>query len=352
MAGFELTNSFLEEYDLAFHPFLKQRGSQLMDQGVINEDVVGAVKYTRFANVGDAHWVTGHGDPTIYTQVEYDKRRLQPRALECPLSLNDYDMVQQGNPDPGMLAQEAANACGRLIDECIIEGIDGPAYTASGGKTILSGVESVTAGTTPLAVVANYDKTQTIAWNDATLCGNLDDSPLATHVGLSASKVAKAVRKLKEANNAQGPYIGVTDPFGGSGLRADIKMASTDFNDIHAFAQGITNPFCGVDAFAECFTTKEGKSKVGQDGKYSANAGLKVKYAWIYALPAIRLGCSMPLNLKNGLNAERHLDNVLIYRGMYDCVRMYEKSVVRIEVLEDLSQLDLEHHGRDDILAH
>lgn len=349
MAGFELTNSFLEEYDLAFHPFLKQRGSQLMDQGVITEEVVGAVKYTRFANVGDAHWVTGHGDPTIYTQVDYDKRRLQPRALECPLSLNDYDMVQQGNPDPGMLAQEAANACGRLIDECIIEGIDGPAYTASGGEVKLSGADDVTEGASPLAVVAAYDKTQTIAWNDATLCGNLDDSPLATHVGLSASKVAKGVRKLKEANNVQGPFICVTDPFGGSSLRADVKLASTDFNDIHAFAQGITNPFCGVDAFAECFTTKEGKSKVNANGVYNAN-GLTVKYAWIYALPAIRLGCSMPLNLKNGLNAERHLDNVLIYRGMYDCARMYEKSVVRIEVLEDLSQIA--GKLRDTILAH
>ena len=47
----------------------------------------------------------------------------------------------------------------------------------------------------------------------------------------------------------------------------------------------------------------------------------------------------MPLHMVNGLNAERHLDQVLIYKGMYDCTRLYEESVVRIEILEDVSQI-------------
>ena len=59
--GFELTNSFLEEFDMTFHPYLSQRGSQLM-QACVQEPVQGAVKYVRFQNVGDAHWVTSHDE--------------------------------------------------------------------------------------------------------------------------------------------------------------------------------------------------------------------------------------------------------------------------------------------------
>ena len=336
--GFELTNSFLEEFDMTFHPYLEQRGSQLMN-ACVQEPVQGAVKYVRFQNVGDAHWVTSHGDPTNYTTIEYDKRRLKPVGLECAITLDSYDMVQQGTPDPGMLAQQAANACGRKIDELIIQGINGPAYTEAEGEKVLSGAESVTAGSTPSAVVANYDKTQTIAWNDATACGDLTESPTITHVGLSTSKIAKAIQKLKEANNQVGPFVCITNSYGMLSLRADRRAASTDFNDIHAFAQGVMNPYAGVDAFAECHSIIGGKSKVKNDGTYHASNGLNVEYAWVYALPQIKLGCSMPLHMENGLNAERHLDQVLIYKGMYDCTRLYEGSVVRIEVLKDLTQI-------------
>ena len=335
--GFEITNSFLEEFDLAFHPYLSQRGSQLMG-ACVQEEVHGAVKYVRFQNVGDAHWVTSNGDPTNYTPTEYDRRRLKPMPLECAIALNDFDMVQQGTADPGMLAQQAANACGRLIDEAIINGIDGPAYTESQGEVKLSGAEAVTAGANPLALVSNYDATQTIAWNDATACGDIDENPLMTNAGLSTSKIAKAVMKLKEKNNVEGPFICVTNAYGTLSARADKRAASSEFNDIHAFAQGVNNPYAGVAAFAECHSVIGGKSKAGVDGIYNANDGLQVKYAWIYALPQIRLGCSMPLHMKNGMNAERHLDDVIIYKGMYDCTRLYEESVVRIEIVEDLSQ--------------
>lgn len=336
--GFELTNSFLEEFDMTFHPYLEQRGSQLMN-ACVQEPVQGAVKYVRFQNVGDAHWVTSHGDPTNYTTIEYDKRRLKPVGLECAITLDAYDMVQQGTPDPGMLAQQAANACGRKIDELIIQGIDGPAYTEAEGEKELTGAKQVSSGASASSLVANYDKTQTIAWNDATVCGDLSESPLITHAGLSTSKIAKAIQKLREANNQVGPFICVTNSYGMLTLRGDKRASSTDFNDIHAFAQGVMNPYAGVDAFAECHSVIGGRSKAQANGTYSASGGKMVEYAWVYALPQIKLGCSMPLHMENGLNAERHLDQVLIYKGMYDCTRLYEGSVVRIEILRDLDSV-------------
>lgn len=331
--GYELTNSFLQEFDLTFHPFLEQRGSDLIN-ACVQESVAGAVKFVRFQNVGDAHFVHSHGDPT--------KRRLKPIGIECAISLDEYDMIQQGTPDPGMLAEQAANACGRKIDELIIRGIDGPAYTESGGEKVLTGaaqVKNYVGSNTPMGVVMAYDKTQTIAWNDATACGDVSKNNILTNAGLSASKIAKAVKKLRAKNNRVGPFICVSNAHGMFSLRNDDRVSNSDFNDIHAFAMGVNNPYAGVDAFAETESVTHGKSKVDADGKFSADGGLQVKYAWIYALPQIRLGCSMPMHMVNGLNAERHLDQVIIYKGMYDCVRTYEDSVVRIEILEDLSQI-------------
>ena len=38
------------------------------------------------------------------------------KELECAITLDAYDMLQQETPDPGMLAQQAANACERKIE--------------------------------------------------------------------------------------------------------------------------------------------------------------------------------------------------------------------------------------------
>lgn len=327
--AFEITNSFLEEFDYMFHPFLEQQGSLLL-QAVTQEPVQGDVKYIRQQEVGDAHFITDSGGITEYTSIKYDKRRLKPRAFACPISLNDFDLVRQGTPDPALLAQQAANSCGKLIDQIIIEGIGGVAYTESSGDKKLPGADKVSRGDTALEVVAQYDKTQTIAWNDCTFGGNTEDNTSFVKAGLSTSKIVKAVQKLQSKfNNA--PIICVCSSYAAATARSDIRAASSDFNDIHAFMAGVNNPYAGVSAFVVSEQVDGGKSKVGDNGTYDAS-GINVEYAYIFAMNQIKLGVSMPLTLKNGLNAERYLDNVLIYKGMYDCARMFEESVVRIEI--------------------
>lgn len=327
--SFELTNSFLEEFDFMFYPFLQQQGSQLM-QCVTPEAVTGDVKYIRLQGVGQAHWVTETGGITEYTPIKYDRRRLKPRPFVCPIMLNDFDMVKQGTPDPGALAAEAANSCGVLIDELIIQGLGGTSYTESGGQKTLPGADKVTSGATAAAVVANYDKTQTIAWNDATMGGPLDGNNNYVNAGLSTAKINKAVTKLRAKHNF-GPIVCVASNYANGTLRADKRVASSDFNDIHAFMAGANLSYGGVAAYVTSEKVDGGKSKVGADGKYSA-AGIDVEYAYVFCMNQIKLGASMPLTLKNGLNAERYLNNVLIYQGMYDCTRMFEESVVRIEI--------------------
>jgi hypothetical protein len=294
--GFGISNSFLEEFDFMFHQMLGQRGSQLL--GVVQqEQVMGATKYLRQASVGDAHFVTDVGGPTEYTQIKYDKRKLEPKPFECPIMLDKYDMVMQGTPDVGQLAQEASDSCGILIDRIILQGIYGPASTAASGSVTLPA-------------------SQNIAATDNTLVVENELPPLVKK-GLHSGKVAHAVQMLRtKFNNA--PLICVASNYALSTMRADPRVANSLFNvSGPALSIGQNSGYGGVDAFipseqVEKTTTTE--------------------YAYVYALDQIRLGSSMPLTMDYGKNAERGLNDVIIYRGMYDCVRMQEESVVRIAI--------------------
>jgi len=314
----EVSKSFLEEFDFMFHQMLAQRGSQLMNV-VQQEQVVGAVKYLRQVQVGDARFVEDHGAPTQYTNINYDRRKLEPKAFECPLMLNVYDSVMQGMPDPGQLAQEAADRCGVLIDQIVIGGIGGKASTAASGDVVLP-------------------STQVVKWNENTLSQNNagDTAPAdgtgqstATWRGLNVSKVSQAVQMLRSKfNNA--PIILVADNYSMSTFRADPRAANLQFN-VNGPAQSIgqNGPFAGVDMFVP--------SEQVDSGLSIAAGNAPVTYAYVYALDQIRLGSSMPLTLDVGKNAERGLNDVFIYRGMYDCVRMQEEAVVRIEINKSLA---------------
>lgn len=318
-----LTNSFLEEFDYMFHPFLKQQGSSLL-MAVTQEPVVGLAKYIRQSSVGEAHYITS-GSVTEYTDITYDKRKLEPKAFACPIILDDIDMIQQGTPDTGMLAADAANSCGKIVDQIIIKGLGGVSYSAIHGDIALPGIEKVTTD------VTDYDKTQTIAWNDCTLGGNVENNPKASRAGLSASKVSKAVQKLRAKFNV-GPLVCVASEYAMSTLRADERVSKTDFNTQPSLASGLNTPYGGCDAFIPCQLVDSGKSKVSNTNTFDNAASMDVEYAYIYALNQIKLGVSKPIDLKFGLNAERYLNNTLIYWGMYDCTRMFEEAVVRIEI--------------------
>jgi hypothetical protein len=302
--SFGVTNSFLEEFDFMFHQMLRQRGSQLMGM-VQEEQVMGATKYLRQASVGDAHFVTDVGGPTEYTTIKYDKRKLEPKPFECPIMLDKYDMVMQGTPDVGQLAQEASDSCGVLIDKIILKGIYGPAATAASGNVVLPTTQNIAYNSNDLLPVAT----------------NLD-YPAAIRNGLNTSKVATAVQMLRSKfNNA--PLICIASNYALSTLRADPRAANSLFNASGpALSIGQNNPYGGCDAFIP-------SEQVEKNGLAAGNYR---EYAYIYALDQIRLGSSMPLTMDYGKNAERGLNDVIIYRGMYDCVRMQEESVVRIEI--------------------
>lgn len=336
--AYEIDNSFLEEFDFMFRPYLQQQGSQLM-QAVTPVEVHGAVEYFRQNQVGEARFRTDQGGTTEFTSIKHNRRRLKPRAFDCPISLDVIDMVMQGTPDPEGLAAQAANSCGILIDQIIIQGLGGTSYTEAEGEKKLSGAADtgMANNDVPNVVVSKYDKTQTISWNDCTLGGNSADNTSYVKAGLNTGKLQKAVQKLKSKYN-YGPILCVGSSYAMATMRSDIRAASSDFNDIHAFMDGINNPYAGISAFIESEQVDGGKSAVKANGTGTANdgqgqaTGVDVEYAYIFSMNQVLLGCSMPLTLKSGENPERNFDQVLMYTGMYDCTRMFEESVIRVEI--------------------
>lgn len=294
----------MEQVDVKFHELLRQRGSKLI-QAVQQEQIVGDVKYMRQYSVGQASFVTDTGGITQYKTIDYARRRLQPKEFEHPISLNDFDLVRQGMPDTNMIATQMADACGVMIDKIIIDGLGGTAWTESGSIA--------------------FPASQTIAF-DSTVYTKTGTDGAGVEYGLSASKVAQAVTML-QSEFVNSPIVLVANSRAMQSLRADMKAANSDFNSIQAFSAGIMNPYAGISAFVQCeqvdWTTAKAVPVLGNK---------KCSYAYAYAIDQVVLGTNMPLFLKAGQNPERGFNDALIYKGAYDCTRMQEKAVVRIEV--------------------
>lgn len=336
MSGFIINNAWLTEFDAVFHEFLRYQGGTLI-AGTMQEPVIGASKFIRQTTVGDAHFISTSGGTTEYATQKFDRRKLEPRDFACPIMLDDIDLRMMGTPSVDQYAQSAANSCGKLIDQIIIEGLGGKSYSEaaggyvylpnySGGARNLSGFE--------------YIDTQYIPWCDYQMGDNKNGiASIQVQAGLNSAKIAKAVMKLRSKFN-YGPIVCIGSEYAMMTLRADPKVSNSDFSPQHTLADGFLSSWGGVDAYIACQLVDGGKSHIGKNGTISqAATGADVEYAYVYSVQQVKLGVGSPLYLKNGLNAERYLNNVLIYQGAYDCTRMFEESVVRIEILKDTSDL-------------
>lgn len=332
MAGFVVNNAFLTEFDAVFHEMLKYQGGTLI-AGTMQEEVIGGSKYIRQTTVGDAHFIRGSGSPTEYATQKFDRRKLEPKDFACPIMLDDIDLRMMGTPNVDQYAQQAANSCGKMIDQIIITGLGGKSYSEAAGGEVDLPSKPATATTAQGAFPSNYDGTQVIAWADYSIGDNANGhTSLAVKAGLNSAKIAKAVMKLRSKFN-YGPIVCVGSEYAMMTMRADPKVANSLFNHQQTLADGFITAYGGVDAYVSCQLVDSGKSHLKADGTISGAAdGVDVEYAYVYSVPQIKLGVGSPLYLKNGLNAERYLNNVLIYQGAYACTRMFEESVVRIEI--------------------
>jgi hypothetical protein len=251
--------------------------------------------------------------------------------------LDDIDLRMMGTPSIDQYASAAANSCGKLIDQIIIEGVGGPSFSeAANGFVNLPDVNRDI--TTATDVPGAYDNTsQVVPWADYRMGDNkAGTASLSVKAGLNSAKISQAVKKLRAKFN-DGPIVCIASEYAMMTLRADPKCSNFMFSPQRTLADGFISSWGGVDAFIACQLVEDGKiSHLGKNGQAYANPPdnqkVAVEYAYLYAVDQIKLGVGAPLYLKNGLNAERYLNNVLIYQGAYDCTRMFEESVVRIEI--------------------
>ena len=331
MSGFIINNAWLTEFDAVFHEFLKYQGGTLI-AGTMQEPVIGASKFIRQTTVGDAHFISTSGGTTEYATQKFDRRKLEPRDFACPIMLDDIDLRMMGTPSVDQYAQSAANSCGKLIDQIIIEGLGGKSYSeAAGGYVYLPSNPVVHAADATTGL--EYEDAQVIPWADYRMGDNSNGfASLAVKAGLNSAKIAKAVMKLRSKFN-YGPIVCIGSEYAMMTLRADPKVSNSDFSPQHTLADGFLSSWGGVDAYIACQLVDGGKSNLTAAGAtVGDNSGADIEYAYVYSVQQVKLGVGSPLYLKNGLNAERYLNNVLIYQGAYDCTRMFEESVVRIEI--------------------
>ncbi len=320
-----IDSSFYKEIDFVFHPFLAQQGSALL-AATSQQQVVGKQTLVRQFTVGEAQKMQPN-EHTKFVDTKYDARTIEPEAFNIPIAVDSITQIQQATLNPGDIARQAAFKCGTYIDKLIINGLSGVANTENGPKS-LPGADS------PLIAAAeDYDKTQTIAWNDATLSPSADpQQPVSSKAGLSTSKIVKAVSKLKGKFNF-GPFICIASTYDFATLAADSRMSNVLFNTQPSFATGSLGMFHGVSAFIPSELIPSGKSRVNNAGALvAAGAGADVSYAYLYDIGQIVLGISAPLTLKTGQSPERNFADVMMYMGMYGCTRMFEESVIRIEI--------------------
>jgi hypothetical protein len=239
-----------------------------------------------------------------------------------------------GTPSIDQYASSAANSCGKYIDQIIIKGIGGPSYSeAAGGYVVLPDIKAdAAADAAPVA----YDPTQTIAWADYRNGENNANTraSLSLKAGLNSAKIARAVMMLRDKFN-YGPIVCIASEYAMMTLRSDPQCSSFMFSPQRTLADGFISAWGGVDAYIACQLVDGGKSHLKENASAVQDAStgdVNIEYAYVYCVDQIKLGVGTELYLKNGLNAERYLNNVLIYQGAYDCTRMFEESVVRIEV--------------------
>lgn len=304
--AFTVDNAFLTVFDPIFQELIKRpEGSKLMNL-VTQYPMSGDTQYIRQYEVGRARWRSEAAQKTDYTSVKYDRRRARPVPLDLPIMFDDVDNVRIGTPPIQQIAMRAAAECGILIDGKIVEGMTKDTETENG-----------------LAKLTNANK---IAWDSAPYG---TDAKQAIANSLNTYKCAQAIARM-DKRDCIGAKICVASSFALTSLRVDERAANRDFNVQPAMATKMNTAFAGVDLFVSYENMPKWTVSVGGN---APAAGTTKEYAIVYDTSAIYLASNMPLTMKNGTDANKYLNDLIIYTGMYDCVRLYESAVQLIEVV-------------------
>lgn len=314
--AYNITNSYMEQFNILFQEMLTQKGSFLMPYTRM-EQVVGNSQIIRQFDTGDATiGELNSSGITEFSPILYDHRKLEPRPIHKTIDLTDVELIRQGQPPVDQLAATCSQSCGAALDKIILNGIGGIARTQSSGDIALPTSQYICVNTT------QYDN------KGSDLAGQ----------GLTTSKVSFAVAVLRAKYNLP-QLVCVCSNRALGQLMSDERAASALFNRTQAMANGFMTPFAGVDFFVTSEKMPKAKAHkatggtiITADSATASETATEVELAYIYAKDQIVLGCSKQFDLKSAEDPHRNFNLVFQCVGMYDAVRMQEESVVAIEV--------------------
>ena len=329
----QINQSYIDTFDTYFYAVLRERGSQMLN-GVMPTELSGRSVTKRQYETGRAQFINEKGEDLQEISTTYSKRVMSPHEIRYAFSVTEIDQIMQVMPDVSEIASAAANECGLKLDELIINGVNGSGGIIGSAKTY---------NENELATVTNIPYTQYVPYNNRDFGtvktgGSGDDVPNIDN-GLTVSKLAKAVSMLDDANNHP-PYILVSTSKAQATLRADPRASNFLFNQQRPLESGLLQyPVMGISGFIQSaqvprnirFTYGDVNGNPAENPTALVANSSSIEYAIVYALDQIQLGIARPFTLRTGQDVRKAFNDVFMYNGFYDCLRMQEKSVVIIE---------------------
>lgn len=210
-----IDTAFVKQFGSTLEMLVQQKGSRLRNC-VRVESVTGEEAYFDQLSSTTAVQKVSRNSDTPLVKSDFARRRVSMVDWEWADLIDKEDKLKMLIDPDSTIAQNAANALGRSIDQAIIDAFSGSAYTGKAGGT----TTSFTAGNQVAAASANLTLAKLISAKVKLDAGNVDpDEPR---------------------------YIAVTASQIGALLNTTV-VTSADYNTVKALVSGEINSFVGFE---------------------------------------------------------------------------------------------------------
>lgn len=241
---------------------------------------------------------TRHGD-TPHNEIEHSRRRNQVVGYDTNEYVDNQDKLRMIIDPKSGYAQAQAWALGRDMDNAIIDGLLGTAYSGKSGAT------SVTFGTGGSVIASS------------TVAVDYVETGAATNSNLTIAKLRRA-RYLLEANDAirPGELVHVVGhPNQKQSLLRTTEVTNADYNTVRALVDGQINTFLGFN-FIWTTLAKADSNSYRQVLVYPKSAGL--------------LGVAENMSVKIDPRPDKRYSYQVYSTATFGATRLWEERVIKI----------------------
>lgn len=247
--SFTIDQAFVNSYHNQLEHIFQQKGSKL--RGTIRE-VTQNSEYDYFDRLGAAtvqEITNRHGD-TPHNAIDHTRRRNQIIGYDTNEFLDNQDKLRSIIDPKSGYAQAQAWALGREMDDQIIAGLLGTAYSGKSGATTVS----FAAGN---IVAVDYV-----------------ESGAAANSNLTVGKLRRAMYLLENSDTVMDgePVTLMAHPSQKFALLRTTEVTSSDYNTVKALVNGEVNTFLGFNFVWTTRATSSGGYR--QALAYTKRAGL------------------------------------------------------------------------------